>query len=122
MTPDEAAAVFAVFEHEDGYDSLMWRVTSSPGTPLDMRLWALCNDVFEWAAADGEEITVADMPLLRQCAADLAAAGASGNGWIAALFAARKRRLCPQEPFFKYMPAAVAALFDTCGASGGRRQ
>jgi hypothetical protein len=112
VTPDEAAAVFAAFGNADDYESLMWRVDMREGMGRDMRLYAQCSDVFSWATADAEEITAADVPLLESCLTDLGKAGAAY--YLAELFAARKRKLRPQKPFYKDMPEDVAALFDAC--------
>lgn len=114
MTPHEAAAVFAAFERADGNESLMWRVNMAD-EGRDLKLFALCNDVFFWATADAEEITADDVPLLEECLADL---DKCADRWVtcylAELFAARKRKLRPQKPFYKDMPEDVAALFDAC--------
>ena len=115
MTPYEAAAVFAVFERGDDYESLMWRVDTKTGMGRNMRLYALCNDLFYWATADAEEITPADMPLLEESLTDLENCRDSwAIAYLAELFAARKRKLRPQKPFYKDMPDDVAALFDAC--------
>lgn len=120
MTPYEAAAVFAAFESADDYESLMWRVDSRSGMNRDMKLYALCNDVFFWATADAEEITADDVPLLERCLSDLGKAGAAY--YLAGLFAARKRKMRPQKPFYKDMPEDVAALFDACCTAGERAE
>ncbi len=115
MTPNEAVAVFAVFERGDDYESLIWRVDAKPYYVPVIKLFATCNDVFFWATADAEEITADDVPLLEACLADLEKCGESwAIAYLAELFAARKRHLRPQKPFYKDMPADVAALFDAC--------
>jgi len=111
VTPNEAAAIFAVFEKADDYEALMWRVDMKPDVP-EIKLFAKCNDVFFWATADAEEITAADLPLLRSCLADLEKADAPY--YLDWLFAARKRKLRPQKPCYKNMETDVAALFDAC--------
>lgn len=111
MTPSDAAAVLSVFERADDYESLMWRVTTTDGE-RDVKLFALCNDVFFWATADCVEITAGDVPLLESCLADLAVTGE--EYYLAELLAARKRGLRPQAPFYKGMGQATAALFDAC--------
>lgn len=111
MTPYEAAAVLSVFQAADDYESLMWRVDMST-SERDVKLFALCNDLFHWAAADCEEIAAGDVPLLESCLADLRST--KEDWYFADLFAARKRRLRPQKPFYKEMSAATAALFDAC--------
>lgn len=114
MTPYEAAAVFAAFQCAGENESLMWRVDMA-SEQREMTLHANVSDVFFWATADAEEITVADVPLLEQCVTDLRACGDSWvTCYLAELFAARKRKLRPQRPVYKEMPADVAVLFDAC--------
>jgi hypothetical protein len=110
MTPSEAAAVLSVFERADDYESLMWRVDMGAGP--DVKLFALCSDVFFWATSDAEEITAADLTLLEACLADLAKTGETY--YLAELFAARKRKLRPQKPIYERMSEATAMLFDAC--------
>lgn len=118
MTPHEAAAVLSVFQATDDYESLMWRVDLSG--EVDVKLFALCNDLFHWATADFEEIAAGDVPLLESCLADLRA---TGEDWyFAELFAARKRKLRPQKPFYKEMNTATAALFDACSTEAERAE
>lgn len=113
MTPFEAAEVFALFaEAEDFEAGLFWRVDMTPGGDRDMRLHAECNDLFHWAAADLEEITVEDIPLLRRTLADLKPLDAGYE--LGHLFAARKRGLRPQKPCYKDKAPEVAALYDAC--------
>lgn len=113
MTPFEAAEVFALFEAADDFDcGVIWRVDMTPGAGREMRLFAECNDLFHWACADAEEITVEDIPLLRQTLEDLKPLRAEYE--LGHLFAARKRRLRPQKPCYKDMDPPVAALYDAC--------
>jgi hypothetical protein len=123
VTPNEAAAVFAAFERADDYESLIWRVEMKPYYVPVIKLFAMCNDVFFWATADAEEITLADVPQLEECLADL---GKCGEPWVTCylpeLFAARKRKMRPQKPFYKNMPEDVAALFDACCTAGERAE
>jgi len=119
VTPREAAAILGVFERADDYGSLMWRVDMS-ADGRDVKLFAICNDLFHWATADCEEIAACDVPLLESCLADLRAT--KEDWYFAELFAARKRRLRPQEPCYKNMNAATAALFDACSTGGERAQ
>jgi hypothetical protein len=119
VTPEEAAAVLSVFERADDYESLMWRVDMSADS-RDVKLFALCNDLFHWATADCEEIAAGDVPLLESCLTDLRAT--KEDWYFAELFAARKRGLRPQKPFYKEMNAATAALFDACSTEAERTQ
>jgi len=113
MTPYEAAEVFALFAEAEAFDSaLLWRVDMTPGANREIRLFAECNDLFHWATADFEEITVGDIPLLRRTLEDLKPLRAEYE--LGHLFAARKRKLRPQRPCYKDMEPAVAALYDAC--------
>jgi len=115
MTPYEAAEVLALFEEAEGFDNgLSWRVDMSPGAGREMRLYAECSDLFSWATADFEEITVADVPPLRQALEDLKALRSHDEGQLGHLFAARKRRMRPQRPCYRDFTAGLAALYDAC--------
>ena len=119
MTPYEAAEVFALFaEAEDFENGVFWRVDMTPGRNREMRLFAECSDLFFWGTADCEEITPADVPLLRHALDDLKPLGAEYE--LGHLFAARKRKLRPQKPCYKDMAPAVAALYDACCAEEER--
>lgn len=118
MTPYEAAEVFACFEAADDYDEgLMWRVDMKN---RDMRLFALCNDLFYWATADCEGILVKDIPLLRQTLEDLLVVEAGYE--LSRLFSARKRKLRPQAPCYKGMEEPVKVLFDACSTAEEREK
>lgn len=113
MTPYEAAEVFALFAEAEDFDSgLLWRVDMAPDAGREMRLFAECSDLFHWATADAEEITVDDVPLLRRTLDDLKPLRAEYE--LGHLFAARKRKLRPQRPCYKDMEPPVAALYDAC--------
>jgi hypothetical protein len=113
VTPYEAAEVFALFAEAEDFDfGLMWRVDMTPGGTRDMKLLAVCSDFFFWATADAEEITLADVPLLRQTLDDLRPLAAEYE--MGTLFAARKRRMRPQQPCYKDFDPPVAALYDAC--------
>ena len=95
-----------------------------------VRLIIGCNDFFYWGTADGEELTPADLPLLRQCVDDLKAAEKHSEDHCWLLFCARKRGMRPQRPFFRaysrkeaayvgdQLSPPVRALFDACGPDG----
>jgi hypothetical protein len=115
MTPYEAAEVLALFaEAEDFEGGVFWRVDMTPGGTREMTLFAECNDLFFWATADLEEITTADIPLLRATLDDLKALRSCDEGELGHLFAARKRKLRPQRPCYKGMSPGAAALYDAC--------
>lgn len=88
-------AVLDVFHQADSYELLMWRRTDD-----GIRFSAMCSDTFAWASADAELIEPEDVPLLRQCLADLKAADPQlGECDLPELFAARKRGMRPMRLF-----------------------
>lgn len=94
-------AVLDVFRDADSFQSLMWRRTDA-----GIRFAAMCGDTFAWGTADAERIEPEDVPLLRQCLADLRAADPQlGECDLPELFAARKRGMRPMRLF----------LYPNCG-------
>ncbi len=69
--------------------------------------FVLCNDLFFWGAADGEEIKESDIPDVVQAYKD-----SKFHGEI--LWCCRKRKMRPQGAYYKHLKAD-AALFDACG-------
>lgn len=61
----------------------------------------MCSDMFFWASADAEVITLDDMPLLRQTLNDLRAVGDYSEVWLGELFCCRKRGMRPMNAWFK---------------------
>jgi hypothetical protein len=116
MTPYEAAEILRVWQMADiGSEGIWWKVSeaASDGDRREVRLFAICSNVFDWATADLEEITRDDAGLLQSCAADL---GELEKGWLPELFAARKRRMRPMRPVYREMSGEhLVALFDACG-------
>jgi hypothetical protein len=92
---------------------IFWRLD---GEYAPITFIADVSDVFWWGAADGEEIRMADVPLLEQAAADLAQAGEDCS-WVGELYAARKRQTRPQGAMYSRIPAALHPLFDAAGSS-----
>lgn len=83
-----------------------------------------CNDLFEWACADSEEITVADIPEYQKSIDDCRAISNPTTAYAGSLWACRKRGMRPQRPAYRqfnnpeipalYLPRLVE-LFDACG-------
>lgn len=67
----------------------------------------LCNDLFCWGCADGEEILLSDLPDIRQACEE-----SEEHGGL--LWCARKRKMRPQGAYYKHF-GKDAALFDACG-------
>ena len=116
VTPNEAVAIFAVFERGDDYESLIWRVETKPYYVPVIKLFATCNDVFFWATADAGRRSRRTMcRYWKPVSPTWRNARTPGPSPISLrLFAARKRHMRPQKPFYKDMPEDVAALFDAC--------
>jgi hypothetical protein len=93
-----------IFRELDMEDELYWHFHAKPydwQNPEYVEyptFWVSCSDFFHWASADGEDIEPEDIPLLRQCIADLKATGA--ETWemeVPLLYAARKRGMRPMR-------------------------
>jgi hypothetical protein len=67
-----------------------------------------CNDLFFWACADTEEITLEELPALLDC---LKLTPAHGE----ILWCCRKRGMRPQGPYYKYFTKEEQDLFDAAG-------
>jgi hypothetical protein len=81
------------------------RIREKDGT---FSLWVLCNDLFAWACADGEDFDLSDMPEFRR-----AMDQSPEHGEL--LWCCRKRGMRPQGPYYKRFSEAEKALFDAAG-------
>lgn len=106
-------AIFDIFGF-DYCDQIFYR-TDAEYAPLYVAVNV--SDVFEWGTADGEEITPADIPALRQSKVDAREAGE--EFYFGELYAARRRKRRPQGAFYNDrhtpIPPQLAALFNECG-------
>lgn len=111
--PPHTADVLVLFGFPDGADvhgGLFWRTDGGR-----VMFYADCSDTFAWGSADAEEILEGDVPLLRECFADVSRHGVE---WLlSVLFAARKRGTVPPDWWFRSEPDVPRALFD--GAASG---
>jgi hypothetical protein len=123
MNEEYVLTVLRAFERAECNDLLLWHVVDD-----DVRFAAMCNDVFWWATADAEDITVDDLPLLESCLADLKAF--SAEIYLPELYCARRRRMRPQGAWYATLrDADLTRIFDACGPErevdilnpGGRR-
>lgn len=73
-----------------------------------IKLWVPCNDLFYWACADCEEITVDELSTL-----NLALAESPNHGGL--LWAARKRGMRPQAAYYRHFTESEVVLFDAAG-------
>lgn len=111
MDLDFILRVLTVFSQADNTDGLWWKASGGV-----VKFYAMCNDLFYWAAADYERITPENIDALEQAFKDASAAcGDEWNGHGALLFAARQRKMRPQGAYYKYFHEAEKPLFDACG-------
>lgn len=73
-----------------------------------VHLWVLCNDLFFWAHADGEDFDISDLPDFKKALEE-----SPKNGDL--LWCCRKRGMRPQNPYYKYFSDEEKALFDATG-------
>ena len=116
---DFITEVLAVYARADIYDGLFWKVKDR-----QVELFAMCSDLFWWATADLEPILPEDVPLLWSCLDDLLDVGDSAEVYLSELYAARKRGMRPQQPYYRKEFDSVEglpALFDKCGPERNRK-
>lgn len=70
--------------------------------------WVICNDLFFWGCADGEDISLEELPQLIECHTLSPKFG--GDLWCC-----RKREMRPQAAMYKYIPRDEWPLFDAAG-------
>lgn len=94
------------------HDGVWWHRTGGGKAP---RILVGCNDFFAWGCADCEEITPANIHLLREAIAECEAVPEyEGVGWIALLFCAKSRGMRPQGCCYP-KKSVLWPLFDACG-------
>lgn len=103
--------VLRLFSETDCYSDLHWFCEDNT-----VKFYVIVNDIFWWATADMEQIMPDDLPALRQSVADVQAIVGSDIGISQAftLWAARKRKMRPQQPAYP-QDERLRALFDACG-------
>ncbi len=99
-------------DETDCYSMLFWRCKEAGG----VEFFVIVNDVFWWATADLEPIMPKDLPVIRQAIEDVRRVAGSNAGMCEAfeLWAARKRKMRPQQPAYP-QDERLRALFDECG-------
>lgn len=124
------------------WENISWR-TDKPDY-YTVKFFVGCNDLFYWACADCEELTPDNLPRLIQACNDIREAYGVPIGafpkpshnesqeereqwnkdwdrwwhcleWANALFACRERKMRPQTPYYRNMPAELKPLFDAVG-------
>jgi hypothetical protein len=97
-----------VAEH-DMRDALYWSE--------DLSFYFLCNDIFFWGCADGEDVeNQQDVDLLEQCIKDCQTVRQFGEVYASQLYCAKKRKMRPQGAYYKHIEVKeLWPLFDACG-------
>lgn len=113
MPTSDPAFIFdllRLFAEEDLIGSLYWVEDGD-----SFQFFVGCNDVFAWGCADGEDITLENLPQLRQAITDAKAADpVMGSIYGCHLFVARVRGMRPQGAAYP-KEQALWPLFDACG-------
>lgn len=103
-------SVLALLAETDCYYAIWWRCD---GKFAPVTFFVNCNDLFEWATADVEQLTPEDLPALRQAIADVGRSD-EGNDLGFLLWCARKRGMRPQQSAYP-KDERLRALYDVCG-------
>lgn len=74
----------------------------------EAELYVNCNDLFWWGCADAESIPLKELPDLLKALKE-----SPKNGDL--LWVARKRKMRPQTPYYKYFNDKEKKLFNACG-------
>lgn len=115
---DELQLILRAFKIFNGFegcscDNLWWR---TDGEYAPVTLLVNCNDLFFWACADAEPLTLDNIAELEKAAEDMKAASPNGDYSLAhLLFCCRMNGMRPQTPYYKYIPEHFKPLFDACG-------
>ncbi len=108
-------------------------------TVLATKAYANCNDLFDWACADAEEVTPENLEVLEQAVADVAPLYEKWwsypkdaprelqpplvlKDYAVQLFACRVRVERPQGACYQSYPPELAALFDAAGPDRGAKR
>jgi len=109
--------VLKVFDFGDN-SNLWWRMD---GNYAPITFLANCSDCFWWATADCEPITPENIEVLEASYRDAKAADDTvGTIYATELFAARVRKMRPQQPSYKHYGEKLKPLFDACGPQRDR--
>lgn len=100
---DDVRAIMRFLQHHDLREDVLYYVDDKD----NIGFMVLANDLFSWGTADGEELTVADLPLFKKCVEDT-------QSYACDLYAARKRKMRPQGAAYPG-DKSLWPLFDACG-------
>lgn len=84
----------------DCHHSVFWHA--------DLKMFALCNDLFWWATADGEQITIETLPIFERSLIEAEEFGPE-------LYCCRVRKMRPQGAYYQHLDKELWPLFDECG-------
>jgi len=73
-----------------------------------LKTWVLCNDLFYWACADGEDFELSDLSDFQKALKE-----SPDHGDL--LWCCRKRKMRPQTPYYQYFNDEEKTLFNACG-------
>lgn len=111
--PDFIFNVLATLARHDACDDVTWRADVPTRR---VTFWVNCNDFFEWATADTEEVTAETFSEFAKAYEDAARAEADTMCvYGGLLYCARQRKCRPQGAAYRNMPDAIRPLFDACG-------
>jgi len=92
-------------------EDIYWRCD---GEFASITFFVNCNDLFYWGCADGEEITVESLPVLKQAFEDCEKAVKWGRLWAMQLYCCRMRKMRPQGCCYPKQKE-LWPLVDACG-------
>lgn len=87
---DDVLELLRIYDEADVHGQLWWRVHGD-----SVSFAVNCSDTFAWGTADAEDVTAADLALLRRCLDDLCPFGE--EYLLGELYAARKRGMRPMR-------------------------
>lgn len=121
MNKPSTLEVLKLFAEKDDYDSLWWRCDKMElnGEIYDytpVTFFVNCNDLFFWACSDAETIeSDQDIEGLRKAFEDCEKLDRLGGCDAPLLWVCRKRKMRPQDPYYKHFQKALWPLFNECG-------
>lgn len=109
LTPNDVVEILMCLDELNMADALFWRAHNGI-----VHFYIDCSDRFAWGSADGETLSPATLPTLRQAYKDLAAIGGGEVSHTDLLYCARMRQFRPQHACYPKNPQTWP-LFDACG-------
>ena len=104
--------ILRLFAEFDIQDCLWWHF---PGDWKSPTFLVKCNDLFYWATADAEEVTVDSLPALQQAIEECLAIDPTLGALVGVnLYAARRRQIRPQNCCYPECKE-LWPLFDAAG-------